>query len=37
MAVVVTEEIRLAPWDLYELSIPCTVFGQPQSDLADPW
>ncbi|MFI8848863.1 GlxA family transcriptional regulator [Streptomyces sp. NPDC053499] len=37
VAVVVTEEIRLASWDLYELSIPCTVFGQPQSDLADPW
>ncbi|MFE9330751.1 GlxA family transcriptional regulator [Streptomyces sp. NPDC006925] len=37
VAVVVTEEIRLDSWDLYELSIPCTVFGQPQSDLADPW
>lgn len=37
VAVVVTEEIGLPSWDLYELSIPCTVFGKPQSDLADPW
>ncbi|WP_411080024.1 GlxA family transcriptional regulator [Streptomyces sp. cmx-18-6] len=34
---VVTEEIGLPSWDLYELSIPCTVFGKPQPDLADPW
>ncbi|WP_412081953.1 GlxA family transcriptional regulator [Streptomyces sp. 35M1] len=34
---VVTEEIHLPSWDLYELSIPCTVFGKPQPDLADPW
>ncbi|MEV6472493.1 helix-turn-helix domain-containing protein [Streptomyces sp. NPDC051657] len=37
VAVVVTEEIHLPSWDLYELSIPCTVFGKPQPDLADPW
>ena len=37
VAVVVTEEIGLPSWDLYELSIPCTVFGKAQSDLADPW
>ncbi|MFB8378487.1 GlxA family transcriptional regulator [Streptomyces rubiginosohelvolus] len=37
VAVVVTEEIDLPSWDLYELSIPCTVFGKPQPDLADPW
>ncbi|GIH00989.1 AraC family transcriptional regulator [Plantactinospora mayteni] len=37
MAVVVTEEIDVPSWDLYELSIPCTVFGKPQPDLADPW
>ncbi|GGZ15671.1 AraC family transcriptional regulator [Streptomyces poonensis] len=38
MAVVVTEEMIGVPsWDLYELSIPCTVFGKPQPDLADPW
>ncbi|MGW3504792.1 GlxA family transcriptional regulator [Streptomyces globisporus] len=37
VAVVVTEEIHLPSWDLYELSIPCTVFGNPQPDLADPW
>ncbi|WP_455711466.1 GlxA family transcriptional regulator [Streptomyces coeruleorubidus] len=34
---VVTEEIGVPSWDLYELSIPCTVFGKPQPDLADPW
>ncbi|NEB42376.1 helix-turn-helix domain-containing protein [Streptomyces sp. SID14515] len=37
VAVVVTEEIHVPSWDLYELSIPCTVFGKPQPDLADPW
>ncbi|MFE9390934.1 GlxA family transcriptional regulator [Streptomyces sp. NPDC006784] len=37
VAVVVTEEVGLDSWDLYELSIPCTVFGKPQSDLAHPW
>jgi transcriptional regulator GlxA family with amidase domain len=37
VAVVVTETIGLSSWDLYELSIPCTVFGKPQPDLADPW
>ncbi|MGW2629907.1 GlxA family transcriptional regulator [Streptomyces chattanoogensis] len=34
---VVTEEIGVPSWDLYEMSIPCTVFGKPQPDLADPW
>jgi transcriptional regulator GlxA family with amidase domain len=37
VAVVVTEDIDVPSWDLYELSIPCTVFGKPQADLADPW
>ena len=37
VAVVVTETIGLAAWDLYELSIPCTIFGKRQPDLADPW
>ncbi|ASO20470.1 transcriptional regulator GlxA family with amidase domain [Actinoalloteichus hoggarensis] len=37
VAVVVTEEIGVPSWGLYELSIPCTVFGVPQPDLADPW
>jgi transcriptional regulator GlxA family with amidase domain len=37
VAVVVTGEIGVPSWDLYELSIPCTVFGKPQPDLADPW
>ncbi|MEU2564422.1 helix-turn-helix domain-containing protein [Streptomyces longispororuber] len=37
VAVVVTEEIGVPSWDLYELSIPCTVFGKPQPDLAEPW
>ncbi|WP_326819954.1 GlxA family transcriptional regulator [Streptosporangium sp. NBC_01756] len=37
VAVVVTEDMGIPTWDLYELSIPCTVFGKPQPDLADPW
>lgn len=37
VALVVTTEIGFPSWDLYELSIPCTVFGTPQPDLADPW
>ncbi|MDL5199195.1 helix-turn-helix domain-containing protein [Streptomyces sp. ALI-76-A] len=37
VAVVVTEDVEVPSWDLYELSIPCTVFGKPQPDLADPW
>ncbi|WP_250563324.1 GlxA family transcriptional regulator [Sphaerisporangium fuscum] len=37
VAVVVIEDIGIPSWDLYELSIPCTVFGKPQPDLADPW
>ena len=37
VALVVAEEIGLPSWDLYELSIPCTVFGKRQPDLADPW
>nr|WP_245725003.1 helix-turn-helix domain-containing protein [Micromonospora citrea] len=37
VAVVVTEQIGLPSWDLYELAIPCTVFGKPQPDLVDPW
>lgn len=37
VAVVVPEGIEVPSWDLYELSIPCTVFGKPQPDLADSW
>lgn len=37
VAVVVAEEMGVPSWDLYELSIPCTVFGKPQPDLASPW
>ncbi|QKW08216.1 helix-turn-helix domain-containing protein [Streptomyces sp. NA04227] len=37
VAVVVPEDVAVPSWDLYELSIPCTVFGKPQPDLADPW
>ncbi|MBX9388578.1 helix-turn-helix domain-containing protein [Streptomonospora nanhaiensis] len=37
VALVVPEEIGIPSWDLYELSIPATVFGKPQPDLADPW
>ncbi|UUV29475.1 helix-turn-helix domain-containing protein [Amycolatopsis roodepoortensis] len=37
VALVVPDEIGIAFWDLYEVSIPATVFGMPQPDLADPW
>ncbi|WP_432040051.1 GlxA family transcriptional regulator [Streptomyces cucumeris] len=37
VAVVVVGDVEVPSWDLYELSIPCTVFGKQQSDLADPW
>ncbi|WP_052852948.1 GlxA family transcriptional regulator [Streptomyces avicenniae] len=37
VALVVPTEIGVAFWDLYEVSIPATVFGMPQPDLADPW
>ncbi|MCT7351132.1 helix-turn-helix domain-containing protein [Streptomyces sp. 15-116A] len=37
VALVVTEDLEVASWDLYELSIAATVFGRPQPDLADPW
>lgn len=37
VALVVPAEIGVAFWDLYEVSIPATVFGKPQPDLADPW
>ncbi|MFF8657753.1 GlxA family transcriptional regulator [Streptomyces huasconensis] len=37
VAVVVAEEIGVPSWDLYELSIPFTVFGKPQPDLSDHW
>ncbi|MFI1015021.1 helix-turn-helix domain-containing protein [Streptomyces sp. NPDC020965] len=37
VAVVVPTDIEFPSWDLYEVSIPCTVFGKPQPDLADPW
>ncbi|WP_409237863.1 helix-turn-helix domain-containing protein [Streptomyces sp. PA5.6] len=37
VAVVVADEIGIPSWDLYELSIPFTVFGKPQPDLSDHW
>jgi transcriptional regulator GlxA family with amidase domain len=37
VALVVTEETDMHPWDLYELGIAYAVFGRPQPDLADPW
>jgi AraC family transcriptional regulator, transcriptional activator FtrA len=37
VALVVPAAIGVPTWDLYELSIPATVFGKPQPDLADPW
>ncbi|NED94720.1 helix-turn-helix domain-containing protein [Phytoactinopolyspora alkaliphila] len=35
VALVVPDEVGVL--DMYELSIPATVFGMPQPDLADPW
>lgn len=37
VALLVSKEIGVSSWDLYELSIPATIFGKPQPDLADPW
>ncbi|MBW1596945.1 GlxA family transcriptional regulator [Streptomyces sp. JJ38] len=37
VAVIVPTWLRAPSWDLYEVSIPCTVFGPMQADLADPW
>ncbi|MFE0099992.1 helix-turn-helix domain-containing protein [Streptomyces sp. NPDC059009] len=37
VAVVVPAEIGVPSWDLYELSIPFTVFGKPQPDLVERW
>ncbi|MFF3643785.1 helix-turn-helix domain-containing protein [Streptomyces sp. NPDC002564] len=37
VAVIVADEMGIPSWDLYELSIPCTVFGVPQPDLSDHW
>ncbi|WP_116213549.1 GlxA family transcriptional regulator [Streptomyces olivoreticuli] len=37
VAVVVTQDVDVPSWDLYELSIPCTLFGKPQPDLVDTW
>ncbi|MGH4028047.1 helix-turn-helix domain-containing protein [Actinomycetota bacterium Odt1-20B] len=37
VAVVVPAEIEVPSWDLYELSIPFTVFGKPQPDLVEHW
>ncbi|EIV93403.1 GlxA family transcriptional regulator [Frankia sp. QA3] len=37
VALVVPQEIGVLSWDLYELSIPWTVFGKPQTDLVNPW
>ncbi|MFF3321225.1 helix-turn-helix domain-containing protein [Streptomyces sp. NPDC002889] len=39
VAVAVVPDPRggLSLWDMYELTIACTVFGIPHPDLADPW
>lgn len=33
----VVQDAGISLWELYELSIACTVFGIPHPDLADPW
>ncbi|MDP9864699.1 MULTISPECIES: GlxA family transcriptional regulator [Streptosporangium] len=37
VAIAVVDDTDMHLWDLYELSIACSVFGKPQPDLADPW
>ncbi|MEV6399695.1 helix-turn-helix domain-containing protein [Streptomyces sp. NPDC051907] len=37
VAVAVVQDAGISLWELYELSIACTVFGIPHPDLADPW
>ncbi|MGW1138112.1 helix-turn-helix domain-containing protein [Streptomyces zhihengii] len=37
IAVVPDPRVGLSLWEMYELTIACTVFGIPQPDLADPW
>ncbi|GAB4585238.1 GlxA family transcriptional regulator [Nocardia sp. IFM 10818] len=37
VALVVPGDIGLASWDMYELSIPATIFGRPQPDLSPDW
>ncbi|WP_067545472.1 GlxA family transcriptional regulator [Nocardia crassostreae] len=37
VALVVPAEIGLSSWDMYELSIPATIFGRPQPDLSPDW
>ncbi|MGA4802177.1 helix-turn-helix domain-containing protein [Streptomyces lavendulocolor] len=37
VAVAVLQNDGISPWEMYELTIACTVFGIPQPDLTDPW
>ncbi|MFD1146996.1 GlxA family transcriptional regulator [Saccharothrix hoggarensis] len=37
VAIAVADDIGSCMWDMYEIAIPCSVFGLPQPDLADPW
>ncbi|MGW7364251.1 helix-turn-helix domain-containing protein [Streptomyces sp. NPDC054841] len=37
VAVVPDRRSGISLWEMYELSIACTVFGIPHADLADPW
>ena len=37
VAIAVAGDISSCLWDLYEVAIPCAVFGMAQPDLADPW
>jgi transcriptional regulator GlxA family with amidase domain len=37
VAIAVAGDVSSCMWDLYEIAIPCSVFGFPQPDLADPW
>ncbi|MFI6981241.1 GlxA family transcriptional regulator [Embleya sp. NPDC050154] len=37
VAVAVIDDGDIPPWDMYELSIACAVFGTPQPELTDRW
>ncbi|GAA0420454.1 AraC family transcriptional regulator [Acrocarpospora corrugata] len=37
VAIAVAGDISSCMWDMYEIAVPCSVFGMPQPDLADPW
>lgn len=37
VAIAVVNDTDMHVWDVYEMAIACSVFGEPQPDLTDPW